>query len=90
MIKVLSEAGNFVKDEVWHALIVMISNASTVSESLVRVAVWCIEEYGEMLVNNVGMLDIEEPMTVSLLLQIFLDLDFFVVGSHLIWLYHML
>ncbi|GMP82862.1 hypothetical protein CsSME_00036989 [Camellia sinensis var. sinensis] len=82
MIKVLSEAGNFVKDEVWHALIVVISNASNLhgytvrflyravqtsgeQESLVRVAVWCIGEYGEMLVNNAGMLDIEEPMTVS-------------------------
>ncbi|XP_028077047.1 AP-1 complex subunit gamma-2-like isoform X5 [Camellia sinensis] len=82
MIKVLSEAGNFVKDEVWHALIVVISNASNLhgytvrflyravqtageQESLVRVAVWCIGEYGEMLVNNARMLDIEEPMTVS-------------------------
>lgn len=33
-------------------------------DSLVRVAVWCIGEYGEMLVNNVGVLDGEEPMTV--------------------------
>ncbi|XP_038996044.1 AP-1 complex subunit gamma-2-like [Hibiscus syriacus] len=82
MLKVLSEAGNFVKDEVWHALIVVISNASdlhgytvralyrafqasTEQESLVRVAVWCIGEYGDMLVNNVGMLDIEEPITVT-------------------------
>ncbi|KAF8369262.1 hypothetical protein HHK36_032729 [Tetracentron sinense] len=82
MLKVLSEAGNFVKDEVWHALIVVISNASDLhgytvralyrafqtsgeQESLVRVAVWCIGEYGEMLVNNVGMLDVEEPMTVT-------------------------
>jgi len=31
----------------------------------VRVAVWCIGEYGEMLVNNVGMLDGEEKITVS-------------------------
>ncbi|KAK6931085.1 Clathrin/coatomer adaptor, adaptin-like, N-terminal [Dillenia turbinata] len=82
MLKVLSEAGNFVKDEVWHALIVVISNASDLhgytvrslyrvfqtsseQESLVRVAVWCIGEYGEMLVNNVGMLDIEDPITVT-------------------------
>ncbi|KAJ4961224.1 hypothetical protein NE237_021134 [Protea cynaroides] len=82
MLKVLSEAGNFVKDEVWHALIVVISNApdlhgytvralyravqtSGEQESLVRVAVWCIGEYGEMLVQNVGMLDIEEPITVT-------------------------
>ncbi|PON59284.1 Adaptor protein complex AP-1, gamma subunit [Parasponia andersonii] len=82
MLKVLTEAGNFVKDEVWHALIVVISNASDLhgytvralyrafqtsseQESLVRVAVWCIGEYGEMLVNNIGMLDIEDPITVT-------------------------
>ncbi|KAF9606942.1 hypothetical protein IFM89_030240 [Coptis chinensis] len=82
MLKVLSEAGNYVKDEVWHALIVVISNASDLQgytvrslyralqtsgeqESLIRVAVWCIGEYGEMLVNNVGMLDNEDPITVT-------------------------
>ncbi|EXB82629.1 AP-1 complex subunit gamma-2 [Morus notabilis] len=81
MLKVLTEAGNFVKDEVWHALIVVISNASDLhgytvralyrafqtseQESLVRVAVWCIGEYGDMLVNNVGMLDVEDPITVT-------------------------
>ncbi|KAK6922155.1 Clathrin/coatomer adaptor, adaptin-like, N-terminal [Dillenia turbinata] len=82
MLKVLSEAGNFVKAEVWHALIVVISNASDLhgytvrslyrafqtsseQESLVQVAVWCIGEYGEMLVNNVGMLNIEDPITVT-------------------------
>ncbi|KAF7809272.1 AP-1 complex subunit gamma-2-like isoform X1 [Senna tora] len=82
MLKVLSEAGNFVKDETWHAFIVVISNASelqgytvralyraiqmsTEQESFVRVAVWCIGEYGDMLVNNIGMLDIEDPITVT-------------------------
>eukprot|EP00262_Sarcandra_glabra_P001027 TRINITY_DN11040_c0_g2_i1.p1 TRINITY_DN11040_c0_g2~~TRINITY_DN11040_c0_g2_i1.p1 ORF type:complete len:780 (-),score=154.51 TRINITY_DN11040_c0_g2_i1:239-2497(-) len=82
MLKVLSEAGNYVKDDVWHALVVVISNApdfhgytvrslyralqsSGEQESLVQVAVWCIGEYGEMLVNNIGMIDIEEPMTVT-------------------------
>ncbi|KAJ8773799.1 hypothetical protein K2173_008262 [Erythroxylum novogranatense] len=82
MLKVLTEAGNYVKDEVWHALIMVISNASdlhgytvrqlyrafhtsTEQESLVRVAVWCIGEYGEMLANNVAVLDIEEPLTVT-------------------------
>ncbi|XP_017696961.1 AP-1 complex subunit gamma-2-like isoform X2 [Phoenix dactylifera] len=82
MFKVLSLAGNYVKDDVWHALIVMISNApdlqgysvrslykafqtSNEQETLVRVTVWCIGEYGEMLVNNVGVLEMEEPMTVT-------------------------
>ncbi|KAG5079005.1 hypothetical protein AAZX31_02G031200 [Glycine max] len=82
MLKVLSEAGNFVKDEVWYALVVVISNASELhgytvralyrafqtsaeQETLVRVTVWCIGEYGDMLVNNVGMLDIEDPITVT-------------------------
>ncbi|XP_049391239.1 AP-1 complex subunit gamma-2-like isoform X1 [Solanum stenotomum] len=82
MLKVLSEAGNYVKDEVWHALIVVITNASDLhgyavrslyravqkardQETLFRVAVWCIGEYGEMIVNNFGRLDIEEPATVT-------------------------
>ncbi|XP_047330094.1 AP-1 complex subunit gamma-2-like [Impatiens glandulifera] len=82
MLKVLSEAGKFVKNEVWHALIVVISNASDLhgysvrslyravrtsgeQECLVRVAVWCIGEYGEMLVNNIGMIHEEEPLNVT-------------------------
>ncbi|CAL9176870.1 AP-1 complex subunit gamma-2-like isoform X1 [Musa acuminata AAA Group] len=82
MFKVLCLAGNYVKDDVWHALIVAISNAPYLQgycvrslykafqtysdqESLVRVAVWCIGEYGEMLVNNVKVLEMEEPMTVT-------------------------
>ncbi|CAH1414320.1 unnamed protein product [Lactuca virosa] len=82
MLMVLSEAGNHVKDEVWHALIVVITNASNLhgytvrslykavqtsldQETLVRVAVWCIGEYGDMLVNGIGMLDLEEPITIT-------------------------
>ncbi|CAI9092868.1 OLC1v1028213C3 [Oldenlandia corymbosa var. corymbosa] len=82
MLKVLSEAGNYVKDDVWHALIVVITNASHLhgytvrslfrvvqtagdQETLVRVGVWCIGEYGDMLVNNTGVLHIEEPLTVT-------------------------
>lgn len=82
MVKVLSEAGNCVKDEVWHALIVVITNAPNLhgytvralykavqkageQETLVRVAVWCIGEYGEMLVGNTGMQDSEEPIIVT-------------------------
>ncbi|KVH97761.1 Adaptor protein complex AP-1, gamma subunit [Cynara cardunculus var. scolymus] len=87
MLKVLCEAGNYVKDEVWHALIVVITNASNLhgytvrslyraiqtsvdQEAVVRVAVWCIGEYGDLLMNNTGMLDLEEPITVSLVLQL--------------------
>ncbi|KEH19950.1 AP-1 complex subunit gamma-2 [Medicago truncatula] len=82
MVKVLSKAGNFLKDEVWHALIVVISNASklhgytvralykafqtsTEQETFVRVAMWCLGEYGDLLINNVEMLDIEDPITVT-------------------------
>ncbi|KAJ0254565.1 AP-1 complex subunit gamma-2 [Hirschfeldia incana] len=82
MLKVLSEAGNYVKEDVWHALIVVITNApdlhgytvralyralltSSEQETLVRVAIWCIGEYADLLVNNNGMLELEEPITVT-------------------------
>ncbi|CAH8387873.1 unnamed protein product [Eruca vesicaria subsp. sativa] len=82
MLKVLSEAGNYVKEDVWHALIVVITNApdlhgytvralyralhtSSEQETLVRVALWCIGEYADLLVNNTGMLEVEDPITVT-------------------------
>ncbi|EOA33289.1 hypothetical protein CARUB_v10019777mg [Capsella rubella] len=82
MLKVLSEAGTYVKEDVWHALIVVITNAphlhgytvralyralhtSCEQETLVRVAIWCIGEYADLLVNNAGMLDLEDPITVT-------------------------
>ncbi|XP_010547880.1 PREDICTED: AP-1 complex subunit gamma-2 isoform X2 [Tarenaya hassleriana] len=82
MLKVLSEAGNYVKNDVWYALIVVITNApalhgysvralykafqtSSEQENLVRVAVWCIGEYGDLLVTNTGMLDLEDTITVT-------------------------
>ncbi|KAF2541130.1 hypothetical protein F2Q68_00031539 [Brassica cretica] len=82
MLKVLSEAGNYVKDDVWHVLIVVISNApdlhgytvralyralhtSSEQETIERVAIWCIGEYADLLVNDNGMLELEEPITVT-------------------------
>jgi hypothetical protein len=34
-------------------------------ESLGQVTVWCIGEYGEMLVDNLNKVEGEEPLTVS-------------------------
>ncbi|KAH0903553.1 hypothetical protein HID58_043056 [Brassica napus] len=82
MVKVLSEAGNYVKDDVWHVLIVVISNApdlhgytvralyralhtSSEQETIERVAIWRIGEYADLLVNDNGMLELKEPITVT-------------------------
>ncbi|KAL0334179.1 UNVERIFIED_CONTAM: AP-1 complex subunit gamma-2 [Sesamum angustifolium] len=82
IVVIVLQAGNYVKDEVWHALIIVITNAPNLhgytvralykavqtaggQETLVRVAVWCIGEYGEMLVGNSGMLDVEERINVT-------------------------
>ncbi|KAH7415274.1 hypothetical protein KP509_14G035400 [Ceratopteris richardii] len=34
-------------------------------ESFALIAIWCIGEYGEMLVNHAGELEIEDPMTIT-------------------------
>lgn len=39
-------------------------------------AVWCIGEYGEMLVNGMGMLEKEEPITVSYYFPILISVTF--------------
>lgn len=38
-------------------------------ETLVRVAIWCIGEYADLLVNNAGMLALEDPITVSTIIM---------------------
>ncbi|KAJ7556154.1 hypothetical protein O6H91_05G071600 [Diphasiastrum complanatum] len=82
MIKVMVEAGRFVKDDISRALLLLISNAAELQgytvrslynafqkwdgqESLAQVTVWCIGEYGEMLVHHMNELDGEEPVTVT-------------------------
>jgi AP-1 complex subunit gamma-1 len=39
-------------------------------ESLTVTAVWCIGEYGEMLINHANELEGEEPLTVSCFLKL--------------------
>lgn len=46
-------------------MFLLFSSALFHQETLLRVAVWCIGEYGDMLINSAGMLNIEEPITVS-------------------------
>ncbi|XP_074582389.1 AP-1 complex subunit gamma-2-like [Curcuma longa] len=82
MFKVLCIAGNHVKDDVLHSLIITISNALDIQGycvrslykalqnhpeqgSLVRVAVWCIGEYGDLLVNNIKVPEVENPMNIT-------------------------
>ena len=36
-----------------------------IQESFAQVTVWCIGEFGEMLINHVHELEVEEPITVS-------------------------
>ncbi|KAF2533889.1 hypothetical protein F2Q70_00030874 [Brassica cretica] len=52
MLKVLSEAGKFVKDDVWHALIVVISNASELHGYTVRALYKAVLTYSEQISNR--------------------------------------
>ncbi|CAI7821746.1 unnamed protein product [Closterium sp. NIES-53] len=82
MLRVMTEAGEFVTDDVIRFLVVLISNAPELQgfavrsffhamrswkgqESLGVVTVWCLGEYGEMLVNNTGLLQGETPLQVA-------------------------
>ncbi|CAF2152673.1 unnamed protein product [Brassica napus] len=47
MLKVLSEAGNYVKDDVWHALIVVITNAPDLHGYTVRALYRALHTYSE-------------------------------------------
>ncbi|CAI5958077.1 unnamed protein product [Closterium sp. NIES-64] len=81
MLRVMTEAGEYVTDDVIRFLVVLISNAPELQgfavrsffhamrswkgqESLGVVTVWCLGEYGEMLVNNTGLLQGETPLQV--------------------------
>ncbi|KAK3041763.1 hypothetical protein RJ639_000279 [Escallonia herrerae] len=52
MLKVLSEAGNYVKDEVWHALIVVITNASNLHGYTVRSLYRAVQTSGEQVTES--------------------------------------
>ncbi|CAI5473929.1 unnamed protein product [Closterium sp. Yama58-4] len=82
MLRVMTEAGEYVTDDVIRFLVVLISNAPELQgfavrsffhamrswkgqESLGVVTVWCLGEYGEMLVNNTGLLQGETPLQVA-------------------------
>lgn len=82
MVKLLTEAGNNVEEELIRSLVVLIGNAPELhgyavrsffgafqdwrgQDSLALVTVWCIGEYGEMLVSRQGELEGEVPMTVT-------------------------
>ncbi|KAH7279348.1 hypothetical protein KP509_37G015500 [Ceratopteris richardii] len=42
-----------------------IGSENSIQESFAQVTVWCIGEFGDMLVNHVGELQVEEPITVT-------------------------
>ncbi|RCV08812.1 hypothetical protein SETIT_1G356700v2 [Setaria italica] len=68
--KICSVVEKFSQEKLWYLdqmfkVLSLALQAYGKQGSLVRVAVWCIGEYGEMLVNNVGMLDGEEPVMVT-------------------------
>lgn len=82
MVKLMTEAGNNVEEDVCRSLVVLISNAPELhgyavrsfyrafqdwrgQDGLALVTVWCIGEYGEMLVNHQGELESEDPLTVT-------------------------
>ncbi|PHT26579.1 AP-1 complex subunit gamma-2 [Capsicum baccatum] len=74
MLKVLSEAGNYVKDEVWHALIVVITNASDLHGYAVRSLYRAVQTAGEQetlvqvavwCIGEYGEIDFLEQVTES-------------------------
>ena len=53
------------KDLEYEALTCSKRTGTREQESLVQVTLWCIGEYGEMLVNHMDELEGEDPQTVS-------------------------
>lgn len=82
MLKVMTEAGQYVEEDVLRFLIVLITNAPDLQafavrsffrafqswqgqESLALVTVWCVGEFGDLLVGNAPLLEGEQPIVVT-------------------------
>ncbi|XP_078688688.1 AP-1 complex subunit gamma-1-like isoform X3 [Branchiostoma floridae x Branchiostoma belcheri] len=63
MLKVLSTAGSYVRDDVIAHMISLVSEASTLQAYTVQQLSWCVGEYGDLLMS--GQVEEEEPLQVT-------------------------